>query len=357
MNISGASRSETWQSALEAELRDCFAGREGFLYNLLRYQLGWVDQEGQPEPERPRESFHALLALAAGEAVGGDYGPALPAAAAVELVYNFALVHNKVQAGWAGQRDAAARPSIWWIWGPAQAINAGDGLHALGRAAMLSLGDRGLDAEGALAAVELLDRACLALCEGQYMDLQFQERLLVTIPEYRDMIGRKTGALTGCAAAAGALAVEGDAAVAARFREWGGKLGMAWQISQDIADFWGERGDGMTASNVLNKKKSLPLLYTLEVGSTAAKRELGGIYMKRVLEPADMGRVVEIMEEVEARAYAERAAGELVEEARAELDADGMGIAAERQEGLKLLEGRALDGVVAAGLHKVEELD
>lgn len=354
MDISGASRRETWQSALEAELRDCFAGREGFLYNLLRYQLGWVDQEGQPEPEQPRESFHALLALAAGEAVGGDYGPALPPAAAVELVYNFALVHNEMQAG---RGDAAARPSIWWIWGPAQAINAGDGLHAMGRAAMLGLGGRGLDARQALAAVELLDRACLALCEGQYMDLQFQERLLVTIPEYRDMIGRKTGALTGCAAAAGALAVKGDAAVVARFREWGGKLGMAWQISQDVADFWGARGDGMTASNVLNKKKSLPLLYALEVGSTAAKRELGGIYMKRVLEPADIKRVVEIMEEVEARAYAERAAGELVEETQAELDADGMGIAAERQEGLKLVERLALTGAMAAGLHKVEESD
>lgn len=337
MNRPASTIPETWQSALEGELRECFAERQGFLYNLLRYHLGWVDREGQPEPETARQSFHSLLALAAGSAVGGDYAQALPAAAAVELVYNFALVHNEVQAG---RVDAGNRPSLWWVWGPAQAINAGDGLHAMGRAAMLGLSDRGLAADRVLAALAMLDQACLAMCEGQYMDLQFQERLLVTIPEYRDMIERKTGALTGCAAAAGALAAAADANLVDRFREWGRRLGMAWQITQDLADFWGERGDGMTASNALNKKKSLPLLYTLEKGSTAAKRELGAVYLKRVLKPADIARVVAIMEEVDARAYAETAAQELAAQARAAVAAAGL--PPERQAGLQLLEQRAL---------------
>ena len=339
MNRPASAILETWQSALEGELRECFAERQGFLYNLLRYHLGWVDREGQPESGAVRPSFPALLTLAAGAAVGGDYAPALPAAAAVELVYNFVLVHNEVQAG---RVNASDRPSLWWVWGPAQAINAGDGFHAMGRAAMLSLSDRGLAADRVLDAVARLDQACLALCEGQYMDLQFQERLLVTIPEYRDMIGRKTGALTGCAAAAGALAAAADAATVDRFREWGRQLGMAWQITQDIADFWGESGDGMTASNALSKKKSLPLLYTLEKGSSAVKRELGSVYMKRVLEPADIARIVALMEEVDARSYAETAAQELAAQAGAAVSAAGL--SPERQAGLKLLEQQALTG-------------
>lgn len=341
MNRLASTLLETWQSALEGELREGFAERQGFLYNLLRYHLGWVDREGQPEPETARQSFHSLLALAAGAAAGGDYAPALPAAAAVELVYNFALVHNEVQAG---RVDAGHRPSLWWVWGPAQAINAGDGLHAMGRAAMLGLSDQSLAADRVLDAVAMLDQACLAMCEGQYMDLQFQERLLVTIPEYRDMIERKTGALTGCAAAAGALAAAADAALVDHFREWGRQLGMAWQITQDLADFWGERGDGMTASNALNKKKSLPLLYTLEKGSTAAKRELGAVYLKRVLEPADIARVAAIMEEVDARAYAETAARELAAQAGAVIDAADF--PTEGQAGLKLMEQRALTALM-----------
>ncbi len=339
MNRAAPSVLETWQSALEAELQACFAERQGFLYNLLRYHLGWIDREGQPESGVARQSFHSLLALAAGQAVSGDYTPSLPAAAAVELVYNFVLVHNEVQAS---RGNAGDRPSLWWVWGPAQAINAGDGLHAMGRAAMLRLNDRGLAAEPVLDAIALLDQACLSLCEGQYMDLQFQERLLVTIPEYRDMIGRKTGALTGCAAASGALAAAADPALLDRFQEWGSRLGMAWQITQDTADFWGEHGDGMTAGNALNKKKSLPLLYTLEKGSTAAKRELGGIYMKRVLEPPDIARIVAIMEAVDARSYSEKAARELVAQGMAELDAAGAGSPAGPQAGLELMAQRAL---------------
>ena len=339
MNSAAISVLETWQSALEAELQACFAERQGFLYNLLRYHLGWIDREGQPESGVARQSFHSLLTFAAGQAVSGDYTPSLPAAAAVELVYNFVLVHNEVQAS---RGNAGDRPSLWWVWGPAQAINAGDGLHAMGRAAMLRLNDRGLAAEPVLDAIALLDQACLSLCEGQYMDLQFQERLLVTIPEYRDMIGRKTGALTGCAAAAGALAAAADSGLVDRFQEWGRYLGMAWQITQDIADFWGESGDGMTASNALNKKKSLPLLYTLEKGSTAAKRELGGIYMKRVLEPLDIARVVAIMEEVDARSYSEKAAQELVAQGMSKLDAAGAGIPVGPQQGLELMAQRAL---------------
>lgn len=323
---------------MEEELKKCFAGREGFLYHLLRYHLGWVDQQGRPESApAARQSFHSLLAPAAGAALAGEYAPALPAAAAVELVYNFSLVHGDVQAG---RVDAAARPSIWWVWGPSQAINAGDGLHALGRAAMMRLSEFGLAADRVLTAVALLDRSCLSLCEGQYLDLGFQDRLLVTITDYNDMIGRKTGSLTGCAAAAGALAAGADAALQNRFQVLGSKLGMAWQITQDIADFWGPSGDGVMASNVLNKKKSLPLIYALEHCSAAAKRELGSIYMKRMLEPPDVARITGIMEETESRTYAEGKARELAEQALSVLDA--MHLPAGGQEGLNALARQAL---------------
>ena len=192
------------------------------------------------------------------QALSGDFRAALPAAAGVDLVHNFTLVHGDVQSA---RPDAQDRPSIWWVWGPAQAINAGDGLHALGRTTIMRLAQRGIPAERVLHAVESLDRACLALCEGQYMDLEFQERMVVTSAAYFDMISRKTGALIGSSAEAGALAAGADEPVWLKFREMGIKMGMAWQVSQDIVDLWGRTGDGMTASNVLNKKKSLPLIH------------------------------------------------------------------------------------------------
>lgn len=236
----------------------------------------------------------------------------MPAAIAVELVYNFTLVHAEVQAGRADGQD---RPSIWWVWGPAQAINAGDGFHALGRAAVMKMSQQGITPGRVLEGVEMLDRACLALCEGQYMDLSFQEQLMVNRRDYFTMIELKSGSLAGCAAGLGALAAGAEDTVSKRFQQVGARLGMAWQIGQDVEDLWGRRGDGVTPSNVLNKKKSLPLIYAFEHASTAAKRELTNIYMKRVLDAEDAAGIVAILDGVGARRHAEDQAEKFVEEA------------------------------------------
>ena len=328
-----------YQQALAEELRDLFAERQGFLYDMLRYHLGWTDQSGRAVDAPLPRNFQPLLALACAEAISGDFGAALPVAAAVELLYNFTLVHGDVQAGRVDDRD---RPNIWWVWGPAQAINAGDGLHSLGRAAILRLNQRGLPPEQVLRAVVTLDQTCLSLCEGQYLDLSFQDQLMVTAGDYYAMIERKSGALTGGAALLGALAAGADAATQEAHRQFGIKLGLAWQISRDLADLWGVAGDGVTPSNLLNKKKSLPLIFALEQGSNAVKRELGGIYLKRVLEPADAARVIAILEEVNARSRAESKAQELVNQALTSLN--DAGVPPERRDKLELLSQWALSG-------------
>lgn len=310
--ITVAGRVEQYRQGLELELKNLLSMREGFLYNLLRYQLGWVDQEGKPDSQPSRASFHSLLAPAVCESLTGNFGSALPMAAAVELLHNLSLVHGDVQAG---RVDAGSRPSIWWIWGPAQAINAGDGFHAMARVALMRMLDGNVSSDVVLQATEMLDHSCLSMCEGQYADLGFQDRLLVTVGEYDDMIDRKAGALAGCSAGGGALAAGGDGKTVAQFRDMGIKLGMAWQITLDLAEFWGNQGDGLTASNLLSKKKSLPLIYTLEHCSLAARREIGAAYSKRVLDPSDIGRVVTIMDEMNARDHCQQRARTLAADA------------------------------------------
>ena len=117
-------------------MKEVFASRQGFLYDLLRYHLRWVDQRGAPEDNSLPFHVHPMLALLSCEALSGDYDKALPAAAAVELIYDFVQVHGEVQAG---MSDSPDRPSVWWVWGPAQAINAGDGLHAMARLTVMRL--------------------------------------------------------------------------------------------------------------------------------------------------------------------------------------------------------------------------
>ena len=334
------SKYDEYRQGVEEELSDVFDGREGFLYNLLRYHLGWVDQQGQLTEGGPPLHLPGAVALASCEALGADFRAALPPAAAVELVHHFTLVHGEVQAG---RAEEPGRPSIWWVWGPAQAINAGDGLHALGRTAMMRMSKNGTPVERVLRAVRSLDTACLLLCEGQYMDLEFQDQLIVTSAAYVEMVNRKAGALTGCAAESGALAAGAPERQCNAFQRLGVNLGAAWQIAQDIRQLWGKRGDGVTPSNIISKKKSLPLIHALEQGSIAARRELGAIYMKRVLAPEDANRLVSILDETGSRPVAEDKARQLIDEgltaaSGAGLTSGGMGLL--REMGEWALEGK-----------------
>ncbi|MBM3941844.1 MAG: hypothetical protein FJ316_02755 [SAR202 cluster bacterium] len=312
---------DQYRQSLTQELQAVFAQRQGFLYNLLRYHLGWTDQQGGPEEVPAQAHWRSLLTLAVADGLGKAFQSALPSAAAIELVHSFTLAHADVQAG---RTAASARPSIWWVWGPAQAINAGDGLHALCRVALLHQRGQNIPAERVLQAVEALDRACLALCEGQYLDLSFQDQLLVTRSQYLDMAHRKSGALAGCAAELGALASATEDPLRPPLREAGAALGTGVQIRQDIHDLWGKHGDGLTPSNLLNKKKGLPLVCALEKSTPGVKRELGAIYMKRVLEPADVSRILEILDAAGGRAEALKIADNLVSQGMDKLSAAGI---------------------------------
>ena len=91
---------------------------------------------------------------------------------------------------------------------------------------------------------------------------------------------------------------------------------------------------------MLNKKKSLPLIYAMEHCSLPARREIGAAYSKRVLDPTDIARIVVIMDEVEARDYCQERAGTLVSEAMGLMDDES--IPDGRKKGLQELAAMAL---------------
>ena len=289
-----------YQDPLERELRETFAGQEGLLYNMLLYQMGWMDETGSPTSGVARDSLHPLLCLLSCESLMGEYNPALPAAAAVELVRNFSLIHEDIQSG---NPDREDRPAVWWVWGPGQAINAGDGMHALARLALMRLEERGMAVERVLDALRLLDQSCLEMFEGQHQDLAYQEKLDLGVNAYFKMAAGKTGALMACAMGLGALSAGRDEGVVETFRTSGRSLGIARQIMDDVQDLWG-RGDGTTPSNnALNKKKLLPIVYVLETAEVSTKRELGTLYFKRVLEAPDIQKIVDILDRGSARDF------------------------------------------------------
>ena len=216
---------DRYRPAVIEELRSVFDGRTLPPYSFMRYHLGWQDRDGRPIAGRPGKLLRPSLCLLCCEAVGGDWRTALPAAAALELLHNFTLIHDDVEDE-SAQRHG--RDTLWSLWGQAQAINAGDGMFALAQVALLRLRGQRQPPARVLRASQMLAEATLRLCEGQhrdlastnereitpddylemiegqYLDLQYEGRHDIAMSDYLNMISRKTGALIRCSLNLGA---------------------------------------------------------------------------------------------------------------------------------------------------------
>ena len=322
-----------FRDQIETEIKSLVL-EEGFpLYRMMGYHMGWLDEYGEAAEVESGKRIRPTLSLLACEALGGDVKAALPAATAVELVHNFSLIHDDIQDG---NSERHNRPTVWWVWGPAQAINAGDGMHALARLALLRQTGEGMSPERTLKAVGLLDQACLRLCEGQYLDLTYQERVDISQDAYFKMVEGKTAALISCAAELGAVMSSAEEPVVQAMAQFGAKLGTAFQIRDDILDLWGQQDTGKPlAGDILNKKKSLPIVYAIENASGAERRTLGDVYFKRVMEPEDIDKIIEVLQTLGAREFCQAKADALCDEAIQSLKDAGM--TSQQSEGLEAL--------------------
>ena len=288
------------------------------LYEMVRYHLA-LDGSGASGGKRMRP----LLGLLAYASIAGDHARALPGAAAVELGHNFSLVHDDIEDGDVERRH---RPTLWRVHGIPQAINTGDTLFSLSRIALHRLTDLGFSDQKVLRLMRLYDETCLALCEGQYIDISTGESdELMSVEGYLDMIGRKTAALIAASIEAGALLATDDDTVIARYRAFGWDLGLAFQINDDLLGIWGaEQSTGKQASDVAHRKKTLPVIYAAEHAGPEDRARLLALYAMRDPSAADIAEIVSILERVGARDYTRDAARRYRDAALAELDAAGV---------------------------------
>jgi len=295
-------------SDIETEMRSVLAERDGHtrpLYQMLAYHLG-LDSVDGPRGKRLRP----LLGLLAYQSLGGDYREALPGAAAVELGHNFSLVHDDIEDA---DRARRGRPTLWALWGVPLAINAGDALFALSRLVLYRLVDTGrYDDHVVLRLMRVYDETCLALCEGQYLDISFEGRTNVTVDEYLEMIGKKTAALLGSAVEAGAILASADPAVIEAYRRCGYDLGMAFQMADDVKGaFWTSADSGKPeAGDIRKRKKTLPLVWALEHASETDAARLRELYAVPAdtedgpMPDADVVETLAILERSGARNHA-----------------------------------------------------
>ncbi len=329
---------EHYLPQVEAELQELVRSSNGGLaayYGMMRYHLSWVDTAFREVDAQSGKRIRPLICLLCNQAAGGKAEQALPAAAAMELVHNFSLVHDDIQDG---SRYRRGRQAVWDVWGAAQAINVGDGMFVLARLALHRLAARGVPVDRQQAATLALDRACLALCEGQYFDMTFEDRLDIDLDQYLHMIGLKTATLLAASAQVGAIVAGATPEIVEHYHGFGHQLGMAFQIQDDILGTWGdERVTGKsTATDIRDKKKTLPVVYALNCSQERdAAGQLAQLYSQEgSLDARSIQATLDLLERTGARAYAEEMAGAYHRSALARLEqagADGTAGAALRE--------------------------
>jgi len=288
--------------AIVNSIRTLLSGRDLPLYRIMSYQFGWVNEDGREQTSNGFPLVHGELCMEVAKALSARREVALSHAAAIELSHKFWQVHVDVADG---NPDRNGRPSVWWTWGPAQAINAGDGMHAMARLALFKLRDLGVHSEQIAASVGVLDAAIVLLCEGEYLEISFQERPVVAIDNYLEMAERRSGALMGCASRLGVRAAQlDDSIIGDGLQAFGSHLGLVRHIVDDYALFWGlgER-DQTQQGRLQSKKKTLPVVHALTHGGATTKRRIGEIYMKRILEPTDADHLSELLDEAGSRQF------------------------------------------------------
>lgn len=259
--------------------------RTKLFHEMHAYHMGWTGEGAGPEATGKR--IRPLIVLLTAASCGGDWQKALPAAAAVELVHNFSLVHDDIQDNSPKRRG---RNTVWVKWGAPMAINVGDGLFVMSNQAIIDLKEN-YPAETVVKAAEILHNTCLDLTRGQFLDMSYEERTDLTTDDYWHMIAGKTAALLSSSCHLGALLGGADDEKQDAYRSFGQYLGLAFQVQDDILGIWGDEvvTGKSAASDLVEGKNSLPVLAGLSADKKFAERwRQGPIHAYEVEEMAKL---------------------------------------------------------------------
>lgn len=246
---------------IEPAMREAIDSLDARLRLPITYHLGWTDEKGNPGHGDSGKGIRSTLAVLGAEAVSEVGSAAALGAVAVELIHNFSLIHDDIM-----DRDDTRRhrPTVWSVYGVAEALLVGDALHTLAIETLLGSGN---DPARVQATVRLL-RATAEMIAGQAHDMSLEHVTEGTsaLDACLEMEAKKTGAILRESIAIGAILGGANREQISALQRYGEALGAGFQAIDDVLGIWGDPArTGKPVGNDLREHKiSLPVAIAID---------------------------------------------------------------------------------------------
>lgn len=248
---------ELQEIAISIIEKESFLASPNNLYEPIEYAMHQGGKRIRP-----------LLALMASDLFSGDIEKAKPAAIAIEVLHNFTLLHDDIMDKSPLRRGM---PTVYNKYDTNTAILSGDTMFAKAFTYLLKAEETQIHD-----LVETFTNASIEVCEGQAMDMCFEERDDVRIEEYIEMIRLKTGVLLASALKLGAITALAEKKDMDYLYDFGLNIGIAFQLQDDILDCWSNLEDfgKVTGTDIADNKKTFLYLKSLEIADKEQKKVL-----------------------------------------------------------------------------------
>jgi geranylgeranyl diphosphate synthase type I len=232
--------------------------------------------------------FRAILPRLVGEATGSAHEGHYTLGSSIEIIHNFTLVHDDIM-----DQDPIRRGlnAVHVEYDDATAINAGDAMLAVGFEILADSDE--ISPENLKFLVQSIGEMVRRVAEGQQEDFDFEQRDYVSEEEYIAMIAGKTSAMFETCAETGAKLAGADSETVENMAEWGLKLGLCFQLMDDLIDITGDTETlGKPAgSDVVQGKKTLIAIHALDSGNDLPA--FSKVYGKGECTDEDLAKAVE----------------------------------------------------------------
>jgi len=258
------------------------------IYELMRYHFGLGSDSAKKFPYGElTEIFSRKIHVK--ENIYKKIGLSL------ELLNASFEVHEDVRNG---NTERSKAESLWWKYGPAQAINVGDGFQAISRSILLELSENSNDYENIIKIISNLDKSIIEICEAESYELKLQEMPQSEVQDYEKTIVNKYGTLvSNCFVLPSNFIAE----PMNNLREFSDKLVLQEKIRREIDFFESDYDtDSPELGSFLSKTKPLTVILAMKDANPSQKRQLGEIYIQRVIDPKNIKKIKDICIQIDA---------------------------------------------------------